>query len=180
MTSVQVQEQVVVGTGVDGAVGWVRINPVHHMDMHLFKRQTLHAIASHIDNPLVHTIAVTDIQKVISPFVDIQQDHMFVEQLNELCREVLALISTASKTLVVRWSYPDETSRSAASMYREPLTKREKQVLTAVYEGLSAREIGKRLFISERTVETHIGNGYRKLGIRSRIELIKRATEFGF
>jgi DNA-binding CsgD family transcriptional regulator len=40
-------------------------------------------------------------------------------------------------------------------------------------------EIGDRLSISERTVETHLANVYSKLGVRSKIDLVRRAAEFG-
>lgn len=61
----------------------------------------------------------------------------------------------------------------------ESLTHREREVLRLAVQGLSATAIGARLFISERTVETHIANAYRKLGVVSRLELVRRADEVG-
>jgi DNA-binding NarL/FixJ family response regulator len=50
------------------------------------------------------------------------------------------------------------------------LTQRERQVLAAVAEGLTNREIGERLFISERTVGVHVGHIFDKLQVRTRVQ----------
>ena len=50
------------------------------------------------------------------------------------------------------------------------LTVREREVLAAVAEGLTNREIGQRLFISERTVGVHVGHIFDKLQVRSRVQ----------
>lgn len=61
----------------------------------------------------------------------------------------------------------------------DALTRREVEVAGLVVRGLSAREIGETLHIGERTVEQHVANTYAKLGIRSRMDLVRRAGEFG-
>ncbi|MBS1895154.1 MAG: hypothetical protein JST59_27965 [Actinobacteria bacterium] len=53
----------------------------------------------------------------------------------------------------------------------ESLTPSERRVATAAAGGATNREIGQALFISMRTVEMHLTNAYRKLGIKSRAEL---------
>jgi ATP/maltotriose-dependent transcriptional regulator MalT len=50
------------------------------------------------------------------------------------------------------------------------LTKRETEILSLVGAGLSNQEIGDRLFITRKTVETHVGNLLAKLGLRNRAE----------
>jgi len=54
------------------------------------------------------------------------------------------------------------------------MTARERQVLSLALNGMTAREIGARLFIADRTVETHLAHAYGKLGVRSRLELLTR------
>jgi DNA-binding CsgD family transcriptional regulator/tetratricopeptide (TPR) repeat protein len=50
------------------------------------------------------------------------------------------------------------------------LTSREVEVLAAVAEGLTNREIGQRLFISERTVGVHVSHIFDKLQVRTRVQ----------
>jgi DNA-binding CsgD family transcriptional regulator len=50
------------------------------------------------------------------------------------------------------------------------LTSREREVLAAMAEGLTNREIGEKLFISERTVGVHVGHIFDKLQVRTRVQ----------
>jgi DNA-binding NarL/FixJ family response regulator len=59
------------------------------------------------------------------------------------------------------------------------LTGRELQVLMAAAEGLTAREIARRLGVAERTVTTHLGRIYGKLGVSSRVGAILTAARSG-
>jgi DNA-binding NarL/FixJ family response regulator len=59
------------------------------------------------------------------------------------------------------------------------LSEREAAVLEAVARGLSNREIGRKLWISEQTVKFHLRNVYRKLGITSRTEAARYAYRTG-
>ena len=52
-----------------------------------------------------------------------------------------------------------------------PLAKREADVARLVAEGLSNRQIGARLFISERTVDSHVRSILNKLGFNSRAQI---------
>jgi DNA-binding CsgD family transcriptional regulator len=54
------------------------------------------------------------------------------------------------------------------------LTRRESEVVELVVAGLSNAEIASRLFLSERTVETHLQHVYRRLGVESRLTLVQR------
>jgi DNA-binding CsgD family transcriptional regulator len=54
---------------------------------------------------------------------------------------------------------------------RDELTPSERRVVALARDGSSNREIAQTLFLTEKTVETHLSSAYRKLGIRRRTEL---------
>ncbi|MHB1278914.1 MAG: LuxR C-terminal-related transcriptional regulator [Bacteroidia bacterium] len=59
------------------------------------------------------------------------------------------------------------------------LSAREVEIMQMLAEGLSAREIGERLLISSRTVETHKANIMRKLNVKKATHLVKIAFDRG-
>ena len=59
------------------------------------------------------------------------------------------------------------------------LTEREREVMRLIARGYTYREIGSRLFISVKTVESHASNVLRKLQLSSRHELTRWAAERG-
>lgn len=61
----------------------------------------------------------------------------------------------------------------------EPLTEREKEILALVAQGQRNREIARRLFLAEPTVENHLHRIYRKLGVSTRTEAAIRAVREG-
>ena len=66
-------------------------------------------------------------------------------------------------------------SRPLAPTVAASLTRREREVLRLLVEGMRAEEIAGRLFISRKTVGTHIENILRKLGVRSQAQAIALA-----
>ena len=57
------------------------------------------------------------------------------------------------------------------------LTPTERRVAELAADGLANKEIARALFMSVRTVEVHLKNAYRKLGIRSRTQLARRLSQ---
>ncbi len=59
----------------------------------------------------------------------------------------------------------------------ETLTKREKEIVNLVVDGLANKEIADKLFISVRTVDSHKNNIMQKLNLKSSVELVKYAIK---
>ena len=58
------------------------------------------------------------------------------------------------------------------------ISKREYEVLLGISEGLSNKEIGEKLFVSESTVKTHVSNLLSKLNAKRRTQALQIAKDF--
>jgi DNA-binding CsgD family transcriptional regulator len=66
---------------------------------------------------------------------------------------------------------------AAAAAGAGSLTTREGEVARLAADGQSARQMAQRLDVSERTIETHLTHIYAKLGVESKVDLVRRAAE---
>ena len=83
---------------------------------------------------------------------------------------------------------PATTARLMRSLRTEPaeapaeapelagLSPREREILALIGDGLTNREIGKRLYLSEKTVKNHISRLLAKLGVQRRVQAAVLAT----
>lgn len=74
---------------------------------------------------------------------------------------------------------PEVATRLARSREAVALSARECEVLRLVAEGLTNGEVGRRLFIGEATVKTHLLRVYGKLGVSDRTSAVLAAMERG-
>jgi LuxR family maltose regulon positive regulatory protein len=72
---------------------------------------------------------------------------------------------------------PAQHARAAGQLLPEHLTRREREVLSLLAEGLSNREIAARLFIATSTVKWYVHSILRKLEVDSRTKAVARARE---
>jgi DNA-binding NarL/FixJ family response regulator len=71
------------------------------------------------------------------------------------------------------------TTDAAPSKDPFALSSREREVLALVAQGRTNREIGERLYISQKTVGVHVGNILAKLGASGRVEAAMVAVRLG-
>ena len=104
------------------------------------------------------------------------------------CPEILvclledaSLHDELSRILTIAGDRGLATSLSGSTPDRSILTlsRREKEVLSLLAQGLSNREIGAALFISPVTVKVHARHIYEKLGVKSRAAAAVRASQLG-
>ncbi|WP_298781498.1 response regulator transcription factor [uncultured Fretibacterium sp.] len=93
-------------------------------------------------------------------------------------RELTAAINTVSKGGL--YLDPEVASvMGERDFIPEQLSAREREVLLLAAKGLSSKEVAKRLFISERTVQTHLASIYDKLGSKNKTEALLLALKYG-
>lgn len=90
------------------------------------------------------------------------------------------LVSCVRQVLAGRtYLAPAAAAKLAERVTQVQLTPRELSVLRLMADGLSNKEIGVELSISERTVKTHLAHLFEKLGVTSRTEAVRVATRRG-
>lgn len=112
---------------------------------------------------------------------------------------VLASIRAGAKGYILKTTTPDELGKAIAVVAEggvyldrevasavgdgdfspDNLSAREREVLDLAARGLSSKEVASRLFISERTVQTHLASIYDKLGARNKTEAMLLALRYG-
>jgi DNA-binding CsgD family transcriptional regulator len=89
-------------------------------------------------------------------------------------------INSKPNFIVTLSDLSEEKKLETTLQSRFQLSRRELDVIYYLTRGLSDDEIGEKLYISRQTVHTHIKNIYRKLGVKSRIELYRRVVQSGY
>ncbi|WPL16963.1 Nitrogen regulation protein C [Thiorhodovibrio winogradskyi] len=104
-----------------------------------------------------------------------------------VARDIMALRPNATEgvsllsrvaTLIDTLNRPAEERHEYHAPEAPHLSARQREVLGLLAQGLTAKEIGQRLFISPETVKSHRRNLMRRLGLRNKAELIRYAIEY--
>jgi LuxR family maltose regulon positive regulatory protein len=105
--------------------------------------------------------------------------------------DLLTLFAPQMRALATRGLFPpaihaaltverDDRADASTSAMAEILTEREREVLAALFQRLSYKEIAENLYISPATVKRHASSIYSKLGVSGRTEAIRAARELGW
>jgi pimeloyl-ACP methyl ester carboxylesterase/DNA-binding CsgD family transcriptional regulator len=190
---------------VNDQYGWEKANPSVLGDLHYrewMERYLRSAASPGMIRHLMRMNAEVDIRDLLpaidiptlvlarrrDPLIDIQHSRYLAEhipgaRLVELeGRDHAAWLGDANAVLTEVENFLTgrvSVHRPRRGTVLDTLTRREREVLDLAFEGLSTRDIAQRLTISERTVESHISNGYAKLGIHNRVDLLRRGRELG-
>jgi len=103
-------------------------------------------------------------------------DTDLLEALRVVARGQVFLPPKATTLLLQRYKERDDDAEASGI---HVLSAREREVLALTAEGFSSREIGQKLFISPKTVDTYRSRIMDKLGLSHRSELVRFALEVG-
>jgi DNA-binding CsgD family transcriptional regulator len=89
---------------------------------------------------------------------------------------------TRSKEVVIVKEVPVPAGpfvMNAGKLKELGITQREHEILGLIAQGLSNREIGEKLFVSENTVKTHSSRLFEKMSVNRRVQAVQKAKELG-
>ncbi len=152
------------------------------MDIHMPELTGIEATRRILfNNPDIRILVLTayDTPAYVHALLDAGADGFILKtaEFDELYRAL-------HEVAVGRTAFDDDIMAKIAQSDDEPqpvetLTKREIEILTHVGYGKTNKEIGKQLFISDRTVQGHLKNVYAKLGVTTRTEAVTIGLQHG-
>ncbi|PKW10096.1 two component transcriptional regulator, LuxR family [Streptomyces sp. 1222.5] len=102
-----------------------------------------------------------------------------LEAVRTVARGEGVVAPTVTRRLIAEFAAGPVRGTKADPAVLEALTRREREVLSCVGEGLSNAEIAERLRMAEGTVKTHVSRLLAKLELRSRVQAAVLARELG-
>src|SRR5262249_16032232 len=135
--------------------------------------------AERCETKLVFLTATANDEQMLAAVAGGAKGIMLKERaLSELieCVRTVAAGATWLPTDLIDVAFEREAGRrSVRQLLGSTLTYRERQITLMVAEGLSNKEIGRRLELSEGTVKIHLHNIYKKIGVNNRTALTAAA-----
>ena len=177
----------IVGEATDGLMAVQMANNLQPdvviMDIHMPELTGIEATRRILfNNPDIRILVLTayDTPAYVNALLEAGADGFILktaefEVLYQALQEVAVGRKAFDDDVMAKVSQLDEDSTSQL----ESLTKREIEILTHVGYGKTNKEIGKELFISDRTVQGHLKNVYAKLGATTRTEAVTVALQHG-
>ncbi|WP_261992451.1 LuxR C-terminal-related transcriptional regulator [Streptomyces sp. MS191] len=102
-----------------------------------------------------------------------------IEAVRTVARGEGTIAPAVTRRLIAEFAAPTRPARAAEASVLDVLTRREREVLATLGEGLSNAEIAVRLDMAEATVKTHVSKVLGKLKLRSRVQAAVLAQELG-
>jgi two-component system, NarL family, response regulator LiaR len=118
----------------------------------------------------------------------IEYKHFVREYPSEMYGGLVALIFTAIGIYFgLRWTRAKQVVvirdgpfvLNAEKLKEVGLTAREHEILGLIAQGLSNREIGEKLFVSENTVKTHSSRLFEKMQVNRRVKAVQKGKDLG-
>jgi len=98
----------------------------------------------------------------------------FIKSIHTLSSNEIYICEHAKKMMI---NFLSNEQEKQSSHIKEPLTKREMEILRLICDGYSSKDIGEKLFISINTVETHRKRILMKLNVKNSVGVVKYAME---
>jgi DNA-binding CsgD family transcriptional regulator len=133
-------------------------------------------LATMCDAPFERALTLLALAKLRLATNRVGEVSPLLDEVRTICAPLGATTTLARVEAIAEQLVPESTLQR----YPAELTPREVEILRLLPRGLSTPEIAATLFISPRTVQSHLTNLYAKLGVSGRAEAIVLAVGYGF